>query len=240
MTDHRALGAARENAEWCHTFCESHGVTGAFGARVWSSSRRTPPLYPDAVTLDPGALAEEVLAGIDLSPGVSVKDSFGTLDLTAAGFRRLFDAQWLWRDSGLPVTTPSGPDRPLWRAVTDPAALASWERAWAGGGSTSGFWRPALLDRHDVLLLGAHHEQGVVAGAVLHRSDALAGVSNVFDRAGDLPATWAGCLRAAATFAGGRALVGYESEESLAVATGLGFERCGPLTVWVLDGKVDK
>jgi len=38
-------------AEWCDALCRTHGIAGQFGMDFWSSSRRTPPYYPDAVTL---------------------------------------------------------------------------------------------------------------------------------------------------------------------------------------------
>ncbi len=47
--------AAHNNAELCDLVGRGHGVVGEFGADAWTCSRRTPPRYPDAVTLDPGA-----------------------------------------------------------------------------------------------------------------------------------------------------------------------------------------
>ncbi|OXM45517.1 hypothetical protein CFP71_38585 [Amycolatopsis thailandensis] len=100
--------AARVNARWCHTVCR----TGVSTARVWKSARRTPPLYPDAMTLTPDAKAEDVLDGIDLSPGCAVKDSFGSLDLSRAGFEVLFEATWITRMVQMPL-------EPGWSRVDD-------------------------------------------------------------------------------------------------------------------------
>lgn len=71
----------------------------------WLALRRSPPFYPDAVSLT--ERPRDILAGIDLSPGCSVKDSFATLDLAPAGFEVLFDAEWIYRE---PVESP-GPSR---------------------------------------------------------------------------------------------------------------------------------
>jgi hypothetical protein len=51
---------------------------------------RTPPYYPDAVTLLPDVSIEQVLSGIDTSEGCSVKDSFasGQLGRNRAAARR--------------------------------------------------------------------------------------------------------------------------------------------------------
>jgi GrpB-like predicted nucleotidyltransferase (UPF0157 family) len=87
----RALvgAAARENAEWC----DLNADAGEFRNGFWFSGVRTPPYYPDAVTLRPGVAIADALAEIDTSPGCSIKDSFD--DLEPAGFRRLLRAHWL-------------------------------------------------------------------------------------------------------------------------------------------------
>jgi hypothetical protein len=97
MASTTVLAAVRENAHWCDLVCRFHGRPTAFTDGVWRAGRRSPEFYPDAVTLTPGIPAERVLAGLDLSPGCSVKDSFADLDLAPYGFTVLFDAQWIHR-----------------------------------------------------------------------------------------------------------------------------------------------
>ncbi len=78
--------AAQNNAEWCDAFCRTHGVVGRFRAGSWFSPVRTPPYYPDAVTLLPELSVEQLLSGIDTGEGCSVKDSFAwTLRLLGFG-----------------------------------------------------------------------------------------------------------------------------------------------------------
>ena len=89
--------AVRNNAEWCDVMCRAHGGSGRFQGGWWSSPRRTPPLHPDAVTLQPEAVEAQVLHDIDTTAGCSIKDSFSNLDLRAAGFHVLFDAEWVVR-----------------------------------------------------------------------------------------------------------------------------------------------
>ena len=101
----RIQQAARNNAELCDIVCRTHGVTGVFVTDAWTSARRTPPLYPDAVTLEPGVVARDLLTRIDTRPGCSVKDSFADLDLRAAGFTILFSAEWIYRPA-----PPAAPD----------------------------------------------------------------------------------------------------------------------------------
>ncbi|MGW0063193.1 hypothetical protein ACWDTT_25085 [Streptosporangium sandarakinum] len=92
------VAAARNNADWCASVCRSHGIPNTFSETAWHSARRTPPYYPDAVTLHPDAVPTDFLSEIDTaSPGCSIKDSFAALDLTSDGFVKFFTAQWIHR-----------------------------------------------------------------------------------------------------------------------------------------------
>jgi len=55
--------AARNIAEWCDSFCRTHGNNGRIDSAAWINATRTPRLYPDAVTLVAGASVEAVLRG---------------------------------------------------------------------------------------------------------------------------------------------------------------------------------
>jgi hypothetical protein len=85
--------AAANNAEWCDLVCGTHGAQTRFEEDAWTSRTRTPPGYPDAVTLVPHPSVSDLLTRIDSAAGCSIKDSFSTLDLTSYGFKVLFDAQ---------------------------------------------------------------------------------------------------------------------------------------------------
>lgn len=242
------LAAARNNAAWCDAVCRSHGLPGTFGADAWTSPRRTPPLYPDAVTLGPdGVSAAALVAAVDTgSPGCSVKDSFAALDLGPEGFRVLFEAQWIHRPAGAPVTA-SGP--PLeWSEVAGAGELRQWEAAWADG-EPPGLFRPDLLAGGTVFLAGrAGSDDGgtaggtraaggstgrIVAGAVAHRTGDVVGVSNLFARDGaSAGSAWAGVLTAVAARRPDLPVVGYESGDDLDAALRAGFTTLGPLRVW--------
>ncbi|WP_345409993.1 hypothetical protein [Nonomuraea salmonea] len=101
---HEVIAAARDNAAWCDLMCRAHGRPGMFAGVAWTNPVRTPPFYPDAVTLSPLATATDVLPHIDAGSGASVKDSFATLDLP--GFEVLFEAHWIHR----PAPRPGGDD----------------------------------------------------------------------------------------------------------------------------------
>ncbi|MGW1962525.1 hypothetical protein ACWCPD_19885 [Streptomyces sp. NPDC001935] len=227
--------AARNNAEWCAAMSRSHGVEGAFTLQVWAAPARTPPYYPDAVTLEPGADPAALAARIDTSaPGASVKDSFADLDLTAAGFRVLFEAQWIHR----PATPPTGPTELAWIVVDDPGALLDWSSAWDDENGDADLFRPELLDDPATFVLAGRAADGrVAAGAVASRSDHVVGVSNVFARDGGPEAAWPGVLNAVHALFPALPVVGYEQGDDLAAALRHGFEAIGPLRIWTHPGR---
>jgi hypothetical protein len=204
--------AVRNNAEWCDAMCRAHGISGEADDDVWAWPVRTPPYYPDAVTLHPSATAAALLARIDSGPGCSIKDSFATLDLP--GFTVIVEASWMYR--------PPGPAHGEKWSVATASDLPEWERAW---GEPLGLFVPTLLA--DTLFLAARRGGRIVAGAILNRTDDVVGISNVFG--GD----WAGAVATAGRLYPDLPLVGYEAGDALAAARRQGFEVLGPLRVWM-------
>ncbi len=224
-----ARDAAQNNAEWCHAFSRTHGIIGRFRAARWWSAVRTPPYYPDAVTLLPEITVEQVLSGVDSGEGCSVKDSFACLDLGAAGFRPLFRAEWLVRE-------PAGgrfASLREWSAVTTEAQLREWEAAWGEVPGGSGFFRSALLQDETIGVLAGYDDDHIVAGAIANRSSTVIGLSNVFHTGGELDSAWAGSAASAAALWGDMPTVSYDSGDSLDAARNAGFESIGELVVWL-------
>lgn len=222
MPEDLRTAAARNNAEWCDIVCGSHGLAGRTDVEAWSVPRRSPPWYPDAVTLRPGVDAEALLARIDAGSGASVKDSFADLDLSGYGFRVLFDAQWIHRaPTDPPLEAPLTP-------VTTPEDLAVWAAAHGGGE----LFRPALLTDPRVRVLARHDDQGgLTGGAVLSGGSDVYGVSNLFTHTNNPRSIWHGvCATLPRT-----TLVGYESTPDLTPALEAGFTPTGPLRVWLHD-----
>jgi hypothetical protein len=221
--------AARNNAEWCHAFCRTHGILGRFDADAWSSAERTPPFYPDAVTLAPGGEARRILTRVDARAGCSIKDSFGDLDLTAEGFDVLFRAEWLCLER-------ADGGAPSWSVIESEAELAKWEAAWGESPATPTFFRPALLADDSIAILARYEGDGVAAGAVANRSAACIGLSNVFDEGDDLQSVYLGAATAAQHRWGPMPVVGYDSGVACEAAQRAGFLSIGELTVWVRGG----
>jgi hypothetical protein len=190
---------------------------------------RTPPLYPDAVTLRPEIPVERVLAGIDTSEGCGVKDSFASLDLGADGFRPLFRAEWVVKE---PAT---GRYRSAleWSPITTGAELREWEATWGEVPGGSDFFRPALFEDKRIAVLAGHDGDRIVAGGIANRSTNVIGLSNVFGAAGELESAWASAAAAAAALWGFMPVVSYDRGDSLEAAHGAGFDSVGELTVWL-------
>ena len=234
MTSALRDAAARNNAEWCDVVCRTHGISGAFHADAWVNARRTPPLYPDAVTLTPTANVERLLARIDSSPGCSIKDSFANLDLTEHGFRILFDAQWIMRTPSTPTPAPaSSSSRLRWQPVHDAHELAAWAQAWDP--DVHGLFRPALLDHDAVTVLAAFRDDKIVAGAIANVSQAVVGVSNTFSTAESPDDAWTGGLAYLTREHPDLTVVGYESGDALVAARAHGFTTLGPLRIWIRE-----
>jgi hypothetical protein len=222
--------AAANNAEWCDLVCRAHGVETRFDEDAWTSRTRTPPGYPDAVTLVRDPSVADLLTRIDASVGCSIKDSFASLDLSTFGFRVLFDAQWIVHRA---TAIPPSPDGARWEVVGDRDGFSAWEQAWRGNDGPPGVLRTELLDHDSVTVLAARAGGAVVAGAVLNRSPSVVGVSNFFTHDLDGGASWSGCLALAGTLFPGSSFVGYESGPTLVAARTHAFETVGPLRVWI-------
>ena len=233
--DDRLMNAVLDNATWCHLVCSTLGIEGRFEADAWVSPRRTPPGYPDAVTLIPDASGGDVLSRIDGSDGCSVKDSFADLDLESQGFRILFDARWICREAG-PAPAPGV----RWTRVTQPVELRAWALQHGGGPTFS----DRLLAPASVVILAAHDAGELIGGAIASVADAAVGILNVFVTdsriadAGDAAfmAAFAGATGAIAERFPDRPIVGYLAGAELAAARAAGYEEIGPLRVWLKDG----
>jgi hypothetical protein len=220
---------ADNNARWCDLVVRSHGGQSVFADDAWTSPTRTPPLFPDAVTLIPSPRAPDLLSRIDTRPGCTIKDSFACLDLSAHGFRVLFDAQW--------IVSPASPgtawDVPSdWTQITDLDGLSLWEEAWCHDNEPKGLFLPELFSEGTVVL-GRFKNDKVVAGGIVSRSAHVAGLSNVFTRIGQATDTWSALARGARTCFPNLPLMGYERGEELIHAQRAGFDSAGSLRVWI-------
>lgn len=229
--------AAQNNAIWCDTVCRTHGSPGEFQGTIWVNTSRVPRFYPNVITLGGADHAAahrervEELVRAGMPQRWSVKDSFQTLHLPPSGFRRLFDAQWIY--TAAPAETETHPQVVRWEAVSTARELAAWEIARSGEPQGRGIFLPALLADRNVAVLAAYREGRIVAGAVASRAADVVGLSNIFVPEEEGRLLRRGCVAEAALRFPGLPLAGYEAEEELAEMLAVGFEAIGPLSVWL-------
>lgn len=224
--------AAANNAAWCDLVCQTHGVVTRTTAEAWVAAQRTPPFYPDLVTLVPDSPIAELLEQIDSSPGCSIKDSFASLDLTAGGFEVLFEAEWLVRsptDVGALATSELD-----WQVVSTAEELGGWELDWAAPDRSAGIFRHELLQHSNVAVWACRTGDATCGGAIVNIDAGLAGLSNFWVRSDVSPAEVLESLlaRTTTTYPGAN-LCTYASGQEGSLLKELGFSEVGPLRIWI-------
>jgi hypothetical protein len=219
--------AARENATWCDLVCRLHRLAPQADTTMWWTSRRSPDLYPDAVTLDPAATEFDVLSRIDDGPGASVKDSFATLDLAPHGYTEIITGSWIARPPGVGEAPE---DTVSFEVVKEKFPFLAWRRAWGGPEDSL----PVALRRAaGVTIIGNPTPTGYESGAVLHHTRVgeveVVGISNVFGPFEPVGA--AGVARHRSAW-----FVGWQPGSDLGPAAALGFSAIGTMRVWQRAG----
>jgi hypothetical protein len=156
------VAAVQNNAMWCDLVCRSLGIPTAVTASLWSALRRSPPLYPDVITLSPGATDDDVVQAVSPGRGCSIKDSFAELDLEKRGFEVLFEARWIYRPPMVQTATRPG----SWTVIESEAELTEWSDAAGDLVSVPG---DVLRDR-TVRVLAATEPSGITGGAIANRT----------------------------------------------------------------------
>lgn len=220
----RVIAAVLNNAHWCDLVCRSHSLETKWGPGFWAAMSRPPRFYPDGITLESGGEARWLLDRIDDGPGCSIKDSYAELDFSKRGLRQLFEASWIFRGAG---PTPRNASC-TWSVVSNHDELAGWLAA----SGTAEALRPDLLTSAGVYFVTARDGEGGIAGAALHRTGSVLGISNVFTLGLAIDDVWATLVAFLADTFSGLALVGYEREDELVAAQMAGFTPIGALRVW--------
>jgi hypothetical protein len=227
--------AAVNNAAWCVAMWQAHGLEVQRGLGMAMCRAAPPKYYPSAVTIDPGAdaAAQAEWAGrllVEGPPGGhAIKDSFNRLDLSAQGYGRLIEAEWIHRP---PQNAPS---RPVldWRLVETADDLALWSEAWSGGDPDDvDVFAPALLGNPGIGVMAGWDGDALMAGCVLAPTDSLVGLSNIFVQRGAGLEPQAEAAAIAQAMFPDKGLVGYEHGAALAASLEAGYRAVGPLTVW--------
>jgi hypothetical protein len=223
--------AIENNIDWCSTVCSAHGCDERELEWVWMNLAPSPRYYPNIITKRPRSNEEVALrvgelrrAGLRGNWGI--KDSFGDLDLSEAGFTSVLAGRW-W---GCPHQPPRAPATLGWQAVAGGQSLMLWEEAW-GGDPQARIFKDSLLNSGSVTFWALHRDGGVEAGCISSVSKTSAGLSNWFSRSGK-SALDLGIVEAIREKHRNLPLVLWAcNEDDLLVAAGL--DPLGPLQVWI-------
>ena len=212
----------RENAAWCDLVCRLHRFTPEGDGRLWWSARRTPDLFPDAVTLVPDLSELDVLGRINTRLAPRSETPLRRSTSRTRG--------------GVCTSTPRGsrvdPGRAGRRGRVH---IRRRPREFPVRGLVSCLGGPAgvlpigLRRVPGVTVLGREGDAGFADGAIVHCTEiggtAVAGLWNAFGAWADIadevshrhPEAW---------------IVGYERGVGLDAALAAGFTPIGPLHVW--------
>jgi hypothetical protein len=221
----RLRRAVDANVAWYEDIFALHGIGSRLEHGLWVCAGAPPPLHSDAVVVEPWVTLDRVLTSLDGREHAGFKDSFATLDPTAAGMDLLFEASWIHRAATDAVSTPA---RSAWSLVTSARELDGW----IGHHDTAEVLLPGLLKRGHFKILARRQDGETVAGAVARLGSGTVDVSNVWAAPGAV-VDWSELAGAIQDEFPGRDLVGYERGDDLAAAIAGGFERVGDLRIWV-------
>lgn len=215
--------AVSNNVDWCALISRGGGVADP-SKGVWLVTGSPAPLFPDAVTLRAAVSAEQLNSMLSDRPVCSVKDSFADVDLEPYGFRELFTGRWIGQIR-MPVRSRSTD----WSCIADPAELESW----CAAAQLPEVLPPGLLQDRSVRVLAAYQDGLLAAGAIANRSDAVVGLSNVFQISRGEPWIWGRITTVVAHHFPGLPIVGYEHGSELDAALAAGFSDLGPVRVYL-------
>lgn len=237
--------AALNNAIWCDTVCRAHNSPGMFEEATWINAGFTPMFYPNVITLGGAEQAAShqrrvsELTKAGMPNGWTIKDRFQVLELAPLGFKRLFEARWIFMEQA-PSAYGVGTRGTSWEVITSIIELSAWELAWGGSSSEMKIFPPMLLADENVVILAAYREGQIVAGAIANRAAGVVGISNVFIPKEEGQTLRRSCVAEAAHCFPGLPLVGYENGEELTEMLTIGFVELGPLSIWLnIEGGKD-
>jgi hypothetical protein len=224
--DLRLRDAVDASLQWYDDVFAVHGIPTMLAGGLWCAKGEPPRWHSAAKTLDPTVPGDRVLLAVEQFERCSVADSFGTVDLSAAGFELLFEATWVHRT---PLAKPAGEMPNSWSVVTKPAELRSWNALH----QTTGVLLPSMLAQPRFTFLARHEDGVLTGGAVLHdcRGEVV-GLSNTWA----LPRTTldvAAVVACAGAVHPGRGIVDYAWGDDLDALVEAGFSPLGPQVVWV-------
>lgn len=205
---------------------------------IWYCLEKTPPLYSNLVTISEEWKPDEIFKRIDENYKAenwdewSIKDSFGTLDLSEYGFKKLFDAQWIYLKAVnfKPLKNSKNLNYKIVKSEKD---LSDWRIAWDSDEQLGKkIFHPKLLDNREVYFVAGFEGQKIVSGCFINETGDILGISNFFAPDGSIE-YWSDLIGFVFDSIKLADIVGYERENLARELQLLGFEVIGDLTVWI-------
>lgn len=228
-SDPRLGVAVRASHAWYEDVFAAHSIQTRTEDGLWRAMGDPPRWHSAAKTLRPDVPEERVVAAVDRFARCSVADSFGSLDLTALGFVKLFAATWVF---WLARTEDPAPWPEDWTVVTGEDELAEWNVLQ----DTTGVLLPSMLEHPRFTFLVRRSSGRMVAGGVLHRVDDAVELSNTW-ATGDEADELRGVLACAENLHPPLPVVGYVGDDLLGACTDAGFAPVGPQVVWLRESR---
>jgi hypothetical protein len=234
MTELTKLEKAIRNSEGLYTSVfKAHGIELQRNEEIYYCTEKVPPLNSNICTKSPAWQPDDIFEAVTATAkkegweSWSIKDSFACLPLEERGFKKLFDAQWLY------IPTKKSrliePHYLSFEPVLGDADLERWVTLW---GEEKDLYTSLMLGDPDLFfVIGKAHGEERFA-ALLNRTDNVIGVSNFFPHS-NIAGRWSDLLHYIYEAWGPIDVVGYERKEVLDALIPLGAENVGNLTIWI-------
>lgn len=205
---------------------------------IWYCLEKTPPLYSNLVTVSENWRPDEIFKKISTNfkkekwDEWSIKDSFGTLDLSEYGFKKLFDAQWLYLETA--EFTPVKTDKKLkYEIVKSEDILANWRISWDQDEQLGKqIFHPELLNNPKVCFIAGYDGEKIVNGCFINKTEDVLGISNFFAPDKNIE-FWSDMINFVFDSIAFADIVGYQQKDIVKNLQQLSFEATGDLTVWL-------
>lgn len=201
---------------------------------------KTPPFYSNLVTVSDDWRPDEIFRRIDAKFAAEnwdewgIKDSFAVLDLTEFGFKKLFDAEWIYlKAENFKPLEIAGELK--YKVIENDRELSNWKIIWDADEKIGNeIFYPQMLENPDVFFVAGFEEEKQVSGCLVNKTADVLGVSNFFAPS-EKPHYWSETVAYIFDKMGAADIVGYERSEIVEELKKIGFEAEGDLTVWLKE-----
>lgn len=205
---------------------------------IWYSLEKTPPFYSNIVTTSENWQPDEIFSSIEANfkranwSKWSIKDSFASLNLKNHGFKKLFDAQWLYLEAA--KFTPANKSLDIrYEIVNSEKMLTDWRTAWDNDEKLGKeIFLPAMLDNSEIYFIAGYKDEKIVSGCLINETADVLGISNFFAPDSKFE-YWSEIIKFVYDSIAFSDIVGYEREDFVKKLRTLGFEAIGDLSVWL-------